>query len=129
VSKYLIDSNILIYTLRGINEANAFLNKIVDSDNDIYFSFITRLELMCEKDISAENKIKIDNLLSQLIRIDYNYRIEEQIIALSKFKKMKIPDAIIAASALFTDSTLVTRNTKDFQGIPDLRLLNPFEKN
>lgn len=106
MAKYLIDSNILIYALKGIHEASSVISKLIDSD---------------------ENKIKIDNLLGQLIRVDYNYKIEEYIINFSKVKKIKIPDAIIAASAIHTNSVLVTRNTIDFQNIPNLKLLNPFE--
>ncbi|MBU2446232.1 MAG: PIN domain-containing protein, partial [Bacteroidetes bacterium] len=83
MAKYLIDSNILIYALKGIHEASSVISKLIDSDEEIYFSFITRLELMCEKYISDENKIKIDNLLGQLIRVDYNYKIEEYIINFS----------------------------------------------
>lgn len=37
------------------------------------------------------------------------------------------PDLIIAATAIEHGLTLVTRNTKDFIGLPDLNLLNPWE--
>jgi predicted nucleic acid-binding protein len=37
------------------------------------------------------------------------------------------PDLIIAATAIEHNLTFVTRNTKDFTGLPDLKLLNPWE--
>ena len=37
-----------------------------------------------------------------------------------------LPDALIAACALETTSTLVTRNTQDFQQINELSIVNPF---
>lgn len=77
--------------------------------------------------ISEEELIKIENFLNEFICIDYNKEIEKLTIDIRKQKSVKIPDAIIAASAIFTNSVLVTRNTKDFQNIPALKLLNPFE--
>jgi tRNA(fMet)-specific endonuclease VapC len=41
-----------------------------------------------------------------------------------KLKKMKRPDMLIACTALAQEALLVTRNTKDFQGITGLRLDN-----
>jgi predicted nucleic acid-binding protein len=40
---------------------------------------------------------------------------------------MSLGDALIAATALVHDLTLVTRNVEDFQWIQGLLLLNPFE--
>jgi hypothetical protein len=41
--------------------------------------------------------------------------------------KLKLPDAIIAATDLIYDLTLITRNTKDFQNIPGIATVNPWE--
>lgn len=40
---------------------------------------------------------------------------------------MKLPDAIIAATAILNDCSLVTRNIADFTGLDGLEVLNPFE--
>jgi predicted nucleic acid-binding protein len=48
-------------------------------------------------------------------------------IELRRSRKMPLPDAIIAATALENDIPLVTRNTKDFRHIPDLEIVNPFD--
>jgi predicted nucleic acid-binding protein len=39
---------------------------------------------------------------------------------------MKLPDAIIAATALAYDLVLVSRNEKDFDKIPNLEYINPY---
>ena len=41
--------------------------------------------------------------------------------------KLKLGDALIAATALVYDLVIVTRNTKDFQNIAGLEYLNPHE--
>ena len=45
-------------------------------------------------------------------------------ISLRRSRRIKIPDAIIAATALEYDLTLITHNTSDFTGIPNLKLLD-----
>jgi len=48
-------------------------------------------------------------------------------IDLRRKYKIKLPDAVIAATALYYDLILVTRNEKDFEGIKGLEIYNPFE--
>jgi hypothetical protein len=47
------------------------------------------------------------------------------VIALRKLIKIKLPDAIIAATALVHNLTLLSRNTHDFKNVPGLTVLNP----
>lgn len=44
----------------------------------------------------------------------------------SSGRTLPMADGLIAATALHSKATLVTRNTKDFDGIDNLQLLNPF---
>ena len=46
------------------------------------------------------------------------------VIAIRKLKRIKLGDAIIAATARVHNLTLVTRNTKDFKNIPNLEVIN-----
>lgn len=50
-----------------------------------------------------------------------------QTILIRRQYKIKLPDAIIAATALVHNLILVTRNTSDFKNIPELQLINPWE--
>ncbi|WP_366078947.1 type II toxin-antitoxin system VapC family toxin [Thermococcus sp.] len=49
-------------------------------------------------------------------------------IELRRKVSIKLPDAVIAATALLHNLTLVTRNVKDFEKVKGLRIYNPFEK-
>jgi predicted nucleic acid-binding protein len=62
------------------------------------------------------NEIAIDaGIKADAINIRRNYR-------------LKLPDAIIAATARHLGLPLITRNVKDFKNIPELKLINPFRE-
>lgn len=48
-------------------------------------------------------------------------------ISLKKSIKIKTPDAIIAATALINNHSLITGNTSDFKRIAGLKLISPNE--
>lgn len=51
----------------------------------------------------------------------------DRAVLLRQMRRMTLGDAIIAATALVYDRTLVTRNIGNFQWISELTLINPFE--
>ena len=58
-------------------------------------------------------------------RIFLTKEIEKQTILIRKSNKIKLPDAIIAATAIVYNLTLVTRNIDDFKNISGLKIFNP----
>lgn len=120
--KLLFDSNIIIYISKGTLGLKSFTR-----ENDLPFlSVITYMEIMSYSFQSRKEKTFIENFSadSNLIHLESN--IIERGIELRKKFKIKLPDAIIAATALVNNFKLVTRNTDDFKNIPNLKLLNPF---
>ncbi|MDD1414992.1 type II toxin-antitoxin system VapC family toxin, partial [Dolichospermum sp. ST_con] len=65
-------------------------------------------------------------LLSQFNTVPLLREIENQTIQIKRQYKIKLPDAIIAATAINQDAFLVTRNVGDFKGITGLKIENPF---
>ncbi|GAO27811.1 hypothetical protein [Geofilum rubicundum] len=59
--------------------------------------------------------------------LDIENLIVVKTIELRKIIKIALPDAIIAATALVYDLTLLSRNTKDFIDVPNLKIRNPWE--
>ena len=89
-------------------------------------SIITEIELLCWKtDIKMEQHIK--NFIYDSIILGINPNIVAQCVLLRKNKKIKTPDAIIAATALVYDYTLITNNEKDFINIDNLKIINPYK--
>ena len=119
----LLDTNILIYS--GEDQySTLLLPYVIDSNNMV--SSISKIETLGFSRITA-NQIHFFNNIFQLIDVlAVNENIIEQAILLRQQRKMSLGDAIIAATALENNATLVTRNTSDFDWIIGLELENPF---
>lgn len=124
----LFDTNILIYHLQGqLNEAGTVLLAKGLSGQGAY-SVISRIELLgFERPETQEKQAK--RLLAQLNALPLTTEVTERTIQLRRQMKIKIPDAIIAATALEHSLSLVTRNTNDFNKIKGLNVVNPFKIN
>lgn len=122
--KYLFDSNILIYHLRGsLNQRGSDLILEGLSGKGAY-SIISKIELLGFNQTPAEEQ-QARLFLSGLQELELTSDIAEQTIQLRKNYKIKLPDAAIAATALIHQLTLITRNTSDFIRIAGLNIINP----
>jgi predicted nucleic acid-binding protein len=65
-------------------------------------------------------------LLSSLRELELTSAIAEQTIQIRKTRKLKLPDAAIAATAIVHNLTIITRNMSDFDAIAGLNYINPF---
>jgi predicted nucleic acid-binding protein len=121
--KYLIDTNVLIDAqMNNLPESGMkFMAEIIDKEFTV--SFITFIEFLGYKDATQETEefIALANVL------EINKEIIQICINLRKSKVIKLPDAIIAATALVSNLTLTTRNLSDFKNIPGLKIINPWE--
>ena len=91
-------------------------------------SVITQIELFSSPNSSAEELARLAQFVKAATIFNMiDDAIVRQTIAVRLQKKIKTPDAIIAATALAHGLTLLTRNTKDFKQLPSLTVINPFE--
>lgn len=68
------------------------------------------------------------NFISDTRVIELEQAIKLKTADIRKQHKIKLPDAIIAATAVIYDLTLISHNTKDFQDIAGMATYNPWEK-
>ncbi len=78
---------------------------------------------MLEKDAATEQNVK--SFIGDSMLLDITPAVIMQCVALRKGKKIKTPDAIIAATALTHGYALITGNEKDFVNISGLNIINP----
>ena len=121
--KILCDTDVIIEFLKGNETTKKIFNKI-NSEN-IALSSITLMELF----YGALNKRELNKIKRALNEFDIillNEDITQIAIKLienySKSYGLKIPDALIASTAIYHDIFLWTYNIKDFRFINDLKL-------
>ena len=124
--KYFLDSNVIIDYLAGKLPPDGMkkVSEIVDQIPNI--SVISQIEVLRFND-TPENEATLERFINASVIYPLSSNVVKRTIELCKQNKIKLPDAIIAATALTESFTLVTRNTNDFKKIPKLALLNPFE--
>ena len=89
-------------------------------------SIISKIELLGWKASSKQD----EQIYTRFIKDSTLYHLTDEVIdktiEIRKIYKLKTPDAIIAATALVNNMTLVSRNDADFQRVKHLKYVNPF---
>lgn len=104
----VFDTNILVDFLNGIDAANDELHRF----RDRAISIVTWAEVLIGA--TDERETGTRNFLRSFTVVDVSVPIAERAVALRRARRVKLPDALIWATAETTGALLVTRNTKDF---------------
>lgn len=115
---YCFDTNILIGLFSGkINYRDIEAERI-------FLSIISELEYLAYEKITI-NEIELYNKFKSVIKIVYmdehSAELENTIIEIRKKYKLKLPDAIVAATAITNNATLIT-NDKEFKKVIGLKI-------
>jgi predicted nucleic acid-binding protein len=105
----LFDTNILIDYLAGIESAEVEINRY----RDRCVSVITWIEVLVGARPGDEADV-VELFLRDFRVVDLTRSVAREAIAIRRVKRMRLPDAIVLASARAESALLVTRNTKDF---------------
>ena len=121
---YLIDTNCIIDFANGKLSDNVkiFIASILDDQPAI--SVINKIEILGFSNpgnaiLEFIKVIQVIGLTDDIVGVTVNVR---------RLHKIKLPDAIIAATALHHNRILVTRNVSDFKMIQSLTLINPWDR-
>jgi toxin FitB len=121
--KLLLDSNIIIYLAQKKLAPDDFILP----DDLLFVSDISLMETLGYAFSDPTEKHETEALLNVLVRLPIADSVVMKVIELRQSRRMKLPDAIIAATAILNDCSVVTRNIADFTGVDGLEVLNPFE--
>lgn len=111
----LLDSNVVIYASKGIVDAQKLL-----SDGDLFFvSIITYIEVYSYNFSGVDEKNAVNEIFDYLEVVELDDAIAAQTIEYRKnsVKKIKLPDAVILATAKIIGAELITNNLSDFENI------------
>ena len=126
--KYLWDTNTVIYYLQKLFPASA--EEFIDAalmEFQPALSVISEIELLCWKTASEKDLIVLKEFTAEFHVIELEQSIKLKTIELRRIHGIKLPDAVIAATALTYELTLLTRNVKDFRNIDGLQLFSPWD--
>lgn len=121
------DTNITVYYLQQQFSVSAekFMDELL-IEYQPAISVISEIELLCWKSHSEKDEIILRSFIQDAIVIELETSIKLKTAEIRKSTKLKLPDAIIAATAIEFDLILLTSNVSDFNKIPSLKFINPF---
>jgi len=116
--KAVIDSDVLIDYLQGIDAARLEIGRY----SETLYSIVSWMEIMCGAKTELE-KQAAQALFGSMRQVDLCREVARIAVTERKRRKLKLPDAVILATADSQGCILVTRNTKDFdQNDPRVRV-------
>jgi predicted nucleic acid-binding protein len=121
--KAVIDTNILIDYLSGSEKAKHEL----DAFDELYISLVTWMEILVGAN-EGEEESTIRDFLRRFRVHPVDEGVAERAVEIRRKEKIRLPDAIIWATAQHLGILLVTRNTRDFpERNPGIRI--PYRSN
>ncbi len=123
--RYLIDSNAAVDFLGGkLPERGKQLMLKIRPE----ISIITSIEILSKEEMSIPELQKYKAFInSSIVYTEISEEIADQTINIRKKYGLKTPDAIIAATAIVHKLVLISRNERDFGGVHQLVLINPWQ--
>src|SRR5665213_2052832 len=113
--RWLLDSNILIDALAGLPHGARVLREARQrTEVSVIYSAITRIEVLGFPNLSEQEEAAVRRLLNGFEEVPISNAVIERTIQIRKSVRIKIPDALIAASAEIFQASVVTRNSADF---------------
>lgn len=112
MGRLLLDTDVLIDHLEGVRSLPV-------ARHDVAYSAVSRAELYSGPEADEPS---IDDLLSRFLEVPVTRQVAEAAGRVRRETRIKLPDALIAATALLTRRRLLTRNARDFARVTGLRL-------
>lgn len=118
----LLDSNVIIYASKPGCE---FLHALVGAA-DACVSAVSYVEVLGYHLLTPAESEQLEQFFANTPMLTLGAAVLDEAVKLRRQRRMKLGDSLVAGTALLQGCTLVTRNTKDFDWIPGLKLLDPF---
>lgn len=119
-----IDTNVLIAYLESEPEVVGFIDASRKNGTYLFTSVVVETELLSFEKWTASERTLVKRFLSEnFIVVPFGRDLVDAVSEIRMKSKIKLPDAIIAATALHKQMPLLTRNTKDFKKVKGLKVI------
>lgn len=124
MEQYLIDNNVIssFFSRSFSNKAMEFVGDVIDQGPNI--SIITEIEALSWISPDKHKETIIKAFIKDANILPLTADVATQCVKIRRSKKVKTPDAIIAATAIVYNLTLITSD-KDFNNIEELKTIDP----
>lgn len=120
---FTLDTNFLVYHAAGDKDTTSILVAHLEKGAHFFLPTIVVLEFFSYPAMSRHDEAAFNSLLRYLNLVSLDFELANMAAFLRRRYKLKLADSVVAATALFTGTTLVTRNARDFQKVPNMALL------
>ena len=125
LARMTIDSNIVIAYLTGDKAVIAALSQWKETGLPLFLPAIVEAEVLSFPKLTEKELATMETFLGEnFLSIPFDSAIARIAASIRRSTKVRLPDAAIAATALFTASPLVTRNVRDFRKVKGLTLIS-----
>jgi len=119
-----IDTNIIVAYLEGEQSVISTMSAWHEQGKSLFLSAVTETEILSFPDFSLSEMKETEQFLeANFAFIAFDRNLARIAAGIRRDRKIKLPDAAIAATALFTHTPLITRNQRDFKQIGGLRII------
>lgn len=122
IVSFLADSNVIIYAISGRDDAA--IDFIAETFPSV--SVVSKIEVLGYPNLDATQYNDFINFFDTIQVVPINNLVVNKTIEIRRTRKIKLADALIAATAIVHNLTLVTANVEDFKNIQGLSILNIF---
>ena len=119
---YLFDTNAIIYFVQKEPEATARLNPIFAANVPLFVAAISVAEFFSPRVLPDEERYGVEGILNVLTPIPLDIALARRAGNLRSAHNLRLADSVIAASALFINAAVITRNLDDFKRVPGLTI-------
>jgi predicted nucleic acid-binding protein len=121
-TKGLLDSNVII----DLSKGNLSTEDLVKDYDSLYTSIISYVETLGYSFTDEEERTVVLAVLNQVEIVDLNQTIADIAIEYRQRRKIKLPDALVLATAKHLDADLLTNDIHDFKNVdPSVQLIAP----
>lgn len=113
--RIVVDTSLIVNLFNGVKEVQELI-----TDRSLFVSIISEIEVLSFPDLTAKDTLLIKDFLSECYIVDIEPVIKDITIRIRSKFKVKLPDAVIAATAIYFDLPLFTMD-KGFKKIDDLQ--------
>jgi len=110
----VVDTSLIINLFNGNKDIKPLIN-----NRNLFLSIISEIELLSFHSLTDTDKALLKEFLSECYIVDIEPQIKELTIEIRSQNKIKLPDAVIAATAIYFDMPLLTMD-KGFNKISNL---------